>query len=190
MGEHMGEQNEQGALTLVQAAERLGVKPATVRMRWKRGKLEGFKKGGRVYVYLTKQANKQGEHVEQKREQGEQEREQVREEIAAYDEATIEMQRLELDRVLRENERLNERMERMDARIDGLLASHAQERDREQVLRQQLQNQLDVLTERLALPAPEPDPAVQARLEESERNVGLLKGGVIQLLRFLEGKKA
>jgi len=179
MGEHMGEQSEQNALTedaltIVQAAAQLGVKTATVRMRWKRGKLKGFKKDGRIYVYLNKQVNKQGE--------------QEGEQIKRFDDATIELQSLELTRLLRENGRLNERLERMDERIDGLLASHAQERDREQVLRQQMQNQFDALTERLALPAP--DTAVKARLDESEQNVGILKSGIMQLLRFLEGKKA
>jgi len=182
MGEHMGEQSEQNALTqdaltIVQAAAQLGVKTATVRMRWKRGKLKGFKKGGRIYVYLNKQVNKQGEQTEQTGEPAD-----------AFADATIELQRVELNRVLRDNTRLNERLERMDERIDGLLASHAQERDREQVLRQQMQNQFDALTERQALPAP--DIAVKARLDESERNVGMLKSGVILLLRFLEGKKA
>jgi len=33
-------------------------------------------------------------------------------------------------------------------------------------------------------------PAVKARLDESEQNVGMLKSGIMQLLRFLEGKKA
>lgn len=51
-----------------------------------------------------------------------------------------------------------------------------------------MQNQFDALTERLALPGP--DTAVKARLDESEQNVGMLKSGIMQLLRFLEGKKA
>jgi len=34
------------------------------------------------------------------------------------------------------------------------------------------------------------DTAVKARLDESEQNVGMLKSGIMQLLRFLEGKKA
>jgi hypothetical protein len=182
MGEHMGEQSGKNAvtkdaLTIVQAAAQLGVKTATVRMRWKRGKLKGFKKDGRIYVYLNNQVNKQGEQTEQEGEQ-----------VKRFDDATIELQSIELTRLLRENGRLNERLERMDERIDGLLASHAQERDREQVLRQQMQNQFDALAERLALPAP--DTAVKARLDESEQSLGMLKSGIMQLLRFLEGKKA
>ena len=121
--------------------------------------------------------NKQGEQTEQEGEQ-----------VKRFDDATIELQRLELTRLLRENGRLNQRLERMDERIDGLLASHAQERDREQVLRQQLQNQFDALAERLALPAP--DTAVKARLDESEQSLGMLKSSIMQLLRFLEGRKA
>jgi len=54
-----------------------------------------------------------------------------------------------------------------------------------------MQNQFDALTERQALPAPaEPNAAVKARLDESEQNVGMLKSGILQLVRFLEGKKA
>ena len=32
--------------------------------------------------------------------------------------------------------------------------------------------------------------AVKARLDESEQNMGMLKSGIMQLLRFLEGRKA
>lgn len=176
----MGEQIEQDALTLVQAAERLGVKPAAVRMRWKRGQIRGFKQNGRVFVYL----NNAGEHTEHKGEQPPEQSEQPGEQ---QDDTVIEFQRIELTRLMQENKRLNERMERLDERVDHLLASHAQERDREQVLRQQLQNQIDRLTEQRALPAPE---ALHSRLEESERNVGMLKGGLMQLLRYLEKRKA
>jgi hypothetical protein len=176
----MGEQSEQNALTIVQAAERLGLKPATVRMRYKRGKLDGFKKNGRIYVYL----NKQGEQTEHQSEQSGEQNEQV----DTINEFTIELQRTELTRVLRENERLNDRLERMEGRVDGLLASHAKERDREQVLRQQMQNQLDALAIRPALPPI--DDALNERLQESEQNMGMLKTAVMQLVRFMEGKKA
>tara|TARA_R110001592_G_scaffold9342_3_gene49699 strand:+ start:43 stop:576 length:534 start_codon:yes stop_codon:yes gene_type:complete len=177
----MGEQIEQNALTLVQAAERLGVKPAAVRMRWKRGKIRGFKQSGRVFVYL----NTAGERTEHKDEQSPKQSEQSGEQ---QNDVVIEFQRIELERIKQENQRLNDRVERMDERIDNLLASHAQERDREQVLRQQLQNQIDRLTEQRALPAP--DTTLQNRLAESERDVGLLKGGLMQLLRYLEKRKA
>lgn len=175
----MGEQSEQNALTIVQAAERLGVKTATVRMRYKRGKLEGFKKGGRIYVHL----NGTGEQSEQKSEQPGEQNDQT----DAINEHTIEIQRIELTRVLKENGRLNERLDRMEGRVDGLLASHAKERDREQVLRQQMQNQLDALTIRPALPPV--DDALNRRVEESEQNVGVLKTAVMQLVRFMERKR-
>lgn len=179
----MGEQSEQTALTIVQAAERLKVNPATVRMRYKRGKLDGFKEGGRIYVYL----NKQGKHTEQKGEHSPEQSEQQGEQASTFNEFTIELQRTELNRVLKENERLNGRLERMEERVDGLLASHAQERDREQVLRQQMQNQLDALTIRPALPPM--DDELHNRLQESEQDVGLLKTAVMQLVRFMERKR-
>jgi hypothetical protein len=57
----------------------------------------------------------------------------------------IEMQRTELSRLLREQQRLNDR-------VDQLLQLH----EREQVLRQQMQAALDKLSEQRALPPPPP----------------------------------
>ncbi len=52
-----------------------------------------------------------------------------------------------IDRLRRENEQLNHR-------VDSLI----QMLEREQVLRQQMQGQLDLLMERLTLPPPAPEP--------------------------------
>lgn len=43
------------ALPLTEAAEKLGTKPQTLRMRWKRGKVEGFKEKGRVFIWTEQQ---------------------------------------------------------------------------------------------------------------------------------------
>ena len=56
-------------------------------------------------------------------------------------EVVVELQRVELNRLLQENERLNARMDRL-----------VQMLEREQVLRQQMQETVDDLSHRLALP--------------------------------------
>jgi plasmid maintenance system antidote protein VapI len=205
----MTEQGEQSALTLAEAAQALGITEAAVRMRWKRGKLQGFKQDGRIRVYVTESAppapaqrpEQPGEPVKSQTEQATEQTEQVTDRETA---TIIELQRTELTRLLRDNERLHSEVERQNTRLDTLLETHAQERDREQVLRQQLQNQVDRLTAQLALPAPEMDPQTEnsrlARLAETERalskaqadvehavqETSALKGGVMALLRWLE----
>ncbi len=57
-------------------------------------------------------------------------------------EVVVELQRVELNRLLQENERLNARMDRL-----------VQMLEREQVLRQQMQETVDDLSHRLALPS-------------------------------------
>jgi hypothetical protein len=62
--------------------------------------------------------------------------------------------------------------------------------EREQVLRQQMQVQIEQLTDRRALPAPtDPDSDVASRLEDTQQQFGLLKRAVVQLVTFLEGGK-
>lgn len=67
----------------------------------------------------------------------------------------IEMQRTELTRLLREQQRLNDR-------VDQLLQLH----EREQVLRQQMQASLDNLSAQRALPPPSQGEAPHAYLVE------------------------
>jgi beta-phosphoglucomutase-like phosphatase (HAD superfamily) len=98
---------------------------------------------------------------------------------------------------------MHNEVERQNTRLDSLLDTHAQERDREQVLRQQLQNQVERLTAQLALPAPEKDERLegsrlarlaaeralskaQADVEHAVQETSALKGGVMALLRWLE----
>ena len=92
--------------------------------------------------------------------------------------AIIELQRVELTRLLAEIKRNHEE-------TDRLLKIVA----REQVLRQQMQNQIEGLTERLALPTPETR-HLESRLGETEGNLGLLQQALWKLVIFLEGKQA
>jgi plasmid maintenance system antidote protein VapI len=199
----MTEQGEQSALTLAEAAQALGITEAAVRMRWKRGKLQGFKQGGRIRVYVAEpdasapaqRPEQPGEPVKSQTEHATEQTEQVTDRETA---TIIELQRTELTRLLRDNERLHTEVERQNTRLDTLLETHAQERDREQVLRQQLQNQVERLTAQLALPKPqqsrlaqlaETEKALaraQADVEATQQEMGALKGGVVALLRWLE----
>ena len=191
----MTEQGEHSALTLAAAAQALGITESAVRMRWKRGKMEGFKRDGRIHVYVGKAPE---QRPEQSSEPVKSAREQVTEQTERFTDtetATIvELQRTELTRLLRDNERLHSDAHRLNERIDTLLDTHAKERDREQVLRQQLQNQIERLSAQLALPAP--DSEQRERLEAAERDaakvrqeMGALKGGVVALLRWIEKRR-
>ena len=58
MGVNMG---VNGPLTLVQAAAQLGLSPAAVRMRYRRKKLKGFQKDGRLFILLSGEGEQGGE---------------------------------------------------------------------------------------------------------------------------------
>ncbi len=96
----------------------------------------------------------------------------------------IELQRTELSRLLREQQRLNER-------TDQLL----QLLEREQVLRQQMQASLDTLTVQRALPTPERDepPRDDAerrqlveRVDRAEGKFAALQSALARLVAVLE----
>jgi len=165
MAEHQTEQIEQVALTLVQAAAQLGIKPAALRMRYKRGKVRGFKRGGRLFIELNKLSEQPPEQAEQSPEQenGKNVAENGQEVSKAF------------DFVVADNARLNDRLDRL-----------VQMLEREQVLRQQMQTQIEQLTDRLSLPAPQ-ESDVASRLEDTEQQFGLLRRAVGQLVVFLEG---
>jgi hypothetical protein len=162
MAEHQTEQTEQVALTLVQAAAQLGITPDALRMRYKRGKVRGFKRGGRVFIELDTEPNNRTNQTEQT--------EQPPEQVNGQDVSQA------FDFVVAENIRLNERLDR----LMGML-------EREQVLRQQ---QIEQLTDRPALVAPEGQGSdVARRLDDTEQEFGILKRAVVQLVAFLEGGK-
>jgi hypothetical protein len=98
--------------------------------------------------------------------------------------AVVELQKVELGRLLRENQRLNDR-------VDQLIKLQ----EREQTLRQQAQNSIERLTlqlgrlnDQLALPSPEQLRA-EARLKESESRFEALKAVLLKLLGFLEHRE-
>jgi hypothetical protein len=95
----------------------------------------------------------------------------------------IELQRTELSRLLREQQRLNDR-------VDQLLQLH----EREQVLRQQMQASLDQLTTQRTLP-PRHDNAVDqeglvARVNRAEGKFAALQSAVGLLVATLERQMA
>jgi hypothetical protein len=70
----------------------------------------------------------------------------------------VEFQKVELDRLLKDNRRLNERLDRLGEEIRHFREMQQREqilRQQEQNLREQAQAMLDRLTQRLALPEPE-----------------------------------
>lgn len=94
----------------------------------------------------------------------------------------VELQRVELDRLLSEHKRLNER-------IDSLL----QLQEREQVLRQQMQASLDRLVGQrgpaeptTALSMPDDVPLLSDRLDRAESRFRALRSAVGQLVVALE----
>ncbi len=173
------------ALPLSEAASRLGITPDAVRMRFRRGKIKGFRENKRIYIQFE-QASEQ--RAEQSERYSEQQAEQSEQGLDALSEQTleviVELQRTELTRILGDNERLNRRVdEMMDLQR------------RQQVLQQQTQNTLENLSKQLdRLPSPETytreTRALESRLQETESNFGMLKSGLFALLAFLERKRA
>lgn len=96
----------------------------------------------------------------------------------------IEMQRTELTRLLREQQRLNER-------VDQLLQLH----EREQVLRQQMQTALDSLSAQRALPPPTQQSDAEherlvGRVDRAEGKFVALQSAVAQLVTVIERRAA
>lgn len=98
-------------------------------------------------------------------------------------ELVIELQRTELSRLLREQQRLNDR-------VDQLLQLH----EREQVLRQQMQAALDNLSAQRALPSPERAEREQQQLVErvnrAESKFSALQSAVGHLVAVIERQTA
>ena len=164
------------ALPLAEAAQRLGISVDALRKRWKRGKIEGRRnEDGRVFIYLDAGGQASGQASGQ--EGGQMSNETL--------DVIIELQSTELTRLLAENHRLVTETSQLNGRLDGMMELQK----REQVLRQQMQNQLDGLQERLALPSSE-TLHLESRLNETEGNLSLLKQAMWKLAVFLESKRA
>ncbi len=116
-----------GALPLKRAAEVLGLSADALRMRFRRGKVQGFRRGRSVFIYVNEQTSGFGENVVRNRS----------EPTPGGDAGLapiVELQRVELTRLLRDNRRLNERLDRA-----------LKHQEQEQVLRLHMQRTLDSL---------------------------------------------
>lgn len=161
------EQTSQQAFPLADAALRLGLTSDALRMRLKRGKIQGFKRGRRVYVYLPGAAKQSSDRLaassEQRPSQEASESEQAADSkrtktmpppqadfsTAQTWPVVVEFQKVELSRVLKENERLNRRLDQLFEEIGHLREIQQREqvlRQQDQLLHQQLQTALDRLT--------------------------------------------
>jgi hypothetical protein len=153
-------------LPLGAAAARLGISSDALRMRVKRGKARSFKQAGRVYVYLPEQTEWPVRATSEQNEQIE----SARSDSGAGPGATpateatgeaipvvIAFQKVELTRLLKENERLNRRYDQLMEELKHLREMQQREqvlRQQELGLRQQLQTALDRLGTRLSPPRP------------------------------------
>lgn len=96
----------------------------------------------------------------------------------------VELQRVELDRLLAEMRRLNDRLDQM-LRLQ----------EREQVLRQQMQAALDKLAEQKTIGQSAggghagPLPQLTERLDRSERKYNALQQAVVELVNLIERKE-
>jgi excisionase family DNA binding protein len=126
------QQIEQTDLTIQQAAVRLGVSSDAVRMRFKRGRIKGYKKGGRIWIVLDNSSDITEHSLDHE---------------APQDDGWTLAARLQTEQL----ERLKQDNERLNARIDQLMAIV----EREQILRRQTQVQLARLLERMGAPGTE-----------------------------------
>jgi len=166
----MAEHQTEHVIPLVQAAAELGITPDALRMRYRRGKVRGYKRGSRLFIELDNRT----EQTEQAEKPTEQPTEQASGKNVAGNGQEISKA---FDFVVADNTRLNDRLDRL-----------VQMLEREQVLRQQMQTQIEQLTDRLSLPAPAAQESdVASRLEDTEQQFGLLRRAVGQLVTFLEG---
>lgn len=94
---------------------------------------------------------------------------------AEYLSDIVELQRAELTRLLRENKRLNER-------VDELIKLQ----QREQVLRQQIQNALDRLSNGVAATGNADTAKLQEQMRRTEHRFNALRSGVAQLVRTID----
>jgi len=128
-------------------------------MRFRRGKIEGFRRAGRIFVFLPESAGAGGEHTEQ-------------------GDLQTPPAPAELDRLTADNARLHEQHDRLLTLLE-----------REQVLRQQLQTQLTNSISKTTIEPPPPDLSdLERRLRETENNFELLKRAVSQLVLVVEGR--
>ncbi len=157
-------------LPLAAAAARLGISPDALRMRIRRGRVRGFKRGGRLFVAFAEDPNASVRSATEQSEQPGPDRfasaatgAEARPDAGAGGPPAqalpviVEFQKLELDRLLRDNTRLNHRLDQLIDELVHLREMQQREqvlRQQDQALRQQIQTTLDRLSARLALAGP------------------------------------
>jgi DNA-binding Lrp family transcriptional regulator len=167
-----GEQSEPVALPLAEAAARLGLSTDALRMRIKRGKARGYKKGRNVFVYMDEAEAAPGSTEQRPNRPAASGRSKA---PAAGEAASgpwavlAESQKQEVARLVGDVERLNQRLDRQleEAReLRQMLQREQVLRQQEQTLRQELQDMLERLVERPALtgPAAESEPGEGSRI--------------------------
>ncbi len=147
------------ALPLAEAADRLGLSPNALRMRVARGRAEGERRDGRLYVYVDAPPASAPRPAAT--------------ETGQSDYGTIvELQRTELNRLLAENRRLSER-------LDGLLTMLQEE----QASRHALQHLFGEVARRQHTP----DPAGWlGRLTAWDRSNRSLRNAVLRMAESFE----
>jgi hypothetical protein len=191
--------SDRPALPLAQAAARFGITTDALRMRFRRGRIEGYRRGRRLFIYVEEPGETR--HGELPEADSPSSRARRSEQGAATDppgrsqhtvragradsretpaenantlNAVVELQRAELDRLLRDNGWLHQR-------LDELMTFQ----EREQVLRQQMQGTVDRLTDRLTLPAPSSVDSEAIRREARAEIETALKPVLVEILEAL-----
>jgi hypothetical protein len=161
------EQGHSALLPLAAAAARLGISPDALRMRIRRGKARGVKRGGRLFVALAGDPNGAVRSATEQSEQpgpgrfapaaGPGPGVAADGPPAQALPVIVEFQKLELDRLLRDNTRLNQRFDQLMDELVHLREMQQREqvlRQQDQALRQQIQATLDRLSARPPLQGP------------------------------------
>lgn len=153
-------ETDQTAVALGVAALRMGVTTDALRMRFRRGKIRGFRRAGRIFVFLPGGAGGATEQSE-------------------HGAGPAIPSRDEVDRLAADNTRLHQQQDRLLTLLE-----------REQVLRQQLQTQLIDLPGKTSLVSPPPPELseLEGRLRQTEENFELLKQALSQLVLVVESR--
>jgi hypothetical protein len=157
-----GLRTERLALPLAEAAVRLGISAEALRLRLERGEARGFERDGKSFVYIHDfAAERRFGGAATDSPFGQENGTPVDDTLPVV----VEFQKMELTRLLRENERLNTRLDQLFDEIRHLRDMQQREqvlRQQEQALRRQHQETLDRLTSRPALPPPSIAPSAPA----------------------------
>ena len=189
-------------VTLREAAQLAGISTHAMRMRYRRaeksGEPIGFKVKGVVYIKLVDGAVPDPKprgtpHVTPyvtpsqpvtPHESAEVVTDAAPEPDQTPDEVRLEYQALELKRLKQELAEAKDQIGEERRRYDQLQADWRTDREREQVLRQDLQRLMGQVEARLSLAAPETD-----RIDQLEQDNRDLKTGVVSLVEYISKKQ-